>query len=488
VAKITVVGLGPGNLDHLPVKTLKLLHSAQKIYLRTEKHPLVNELLSQGISFESFDRLYEQGSSFAEVYKNIVNILLEEAEKRDVLYAVPGHPMVAERTVQMLLEAVPDRTQLEIVPAMSCLDALYSVLELDPTEGLLVMDCLELLERGRLKGNTSAPVVLTQLYDRRIASEVKLTLMEYYPDDHPVVVIRAAGVPEREMVKRIPLYELDRQDWIDYLTSLFVPAAELQDKPYDSFQTLIDIMARLRRDDGCPWDREQDFQSLKRYLIEETYEVIDAVEDGDMHKLQEELGDLLLQVVFYSQIAREKGIFDVNDVIGGISEKLVRRHPHVFGKSVEVNSVEDVNVNWEKIKHGEKEDRPRFDIPRQLPALMRAEKVQKKAAEAGFDWPDVTGAWEKIYEELKELEDAVQDKSGSGVASEVGDVLFAVVNTARFLKVDPEEALTGTIDKFIYRFNYIENTARERGITLEEMSLEEMDRLWNEVKELNPQN
>jgi tetrapyrrole methylase family protein/MazG family protein len=243
---------------------------------------------------------------------------------------------------------------------------------------------------------------------------------------------------------------LDRQDWIDYLTSLFVPALEASPETCGSaetaFESLVNIMDRLRKPDGCPWDVEQDFQTLKRYVIEETYEVVEAVEVGDMHKLRDELGDLLLQVVFYSQIAKEQNIFDVNGVIRGISEKLIRRHPHVFGEGVTVNCVEDVNVNWEKIKHSENENRPRFDIPRELPALMRAEKIQKKAAEVGFDWPDIKGAWDKIHEELDELDAAVQDNLTADVIGEVGDVLFAVVNTARFLQVDPEEALTRTIE------------------------------------------
>ena len=190
MAKITVAGLGPGSMDYLPVKTYNLLRNAATIYLRTEKHPLVEELLSQGISFKSFDELYEESSSFQQVYGKIVDILLEEAEKGDVLYAVPGHPMVAERTVQMLLEAVPADIEVEIVPAMSCLDALYSSLGLDPAEGLLVMDCLDLVEMGSFRGDVFVPTVLIQLYDR-VASEVKLALM--ISDDHSVVLVRAAG-------------------------------------------------------------------------------------------------------------------------------------------------------------------------------------------------------------------------------------------------------------------------------------------------------
>lgn len=484
MAKIIVAGLGPGSMEYLPVKTYSLMGSLPRVFLRTEKHPLVKDLAGKGISFTSFDYLYDRSDSFDEVYERIVNILLEEAKKGEVLYAVPGHPMVAERTVRLLIQRMEDPGDLEIIPAMSCLDALYAALKLDPTEGLCIVDCLDLPETLGKNPDTSRPMLCTQFYDSMVASEVKLSLMEHYPDDHPVVLVHGAGVPGQEMVKTLPLYELDRQKWIDYLTSLFVPALQVSTES-GSFETLVDIMARLRRSDGCPWDLEQDFQSLKKYVIEETYEVIEAVEEGDMHKLQEELGDLLLQVVFYSQIAKEKGAFDIKEVIGGISQKLIRRHPHVFGKGVEVKCVEDVNANWEKIKHREHEDRPRFDIPRQLPALMRAEKVQKKAAETGFDWPDMKGAWAKIYEELDELSSAVKDNAGSEVTGELGDLLFAVVNTARFLQVDPEEALGRTIDKFIRRFRYIEEAAEGKGKAPEDMSLEEMDKLWNQAKELD---
>lgn len=485
MADIIVAGLGPGSIEYLPVKTLEIMRNTSTIFFRTEKHPLVEELLRQGISFVSFDSLYDGCDSFREVYETIVKTLLKEAQKGTILYAVPGHPMVAETSVRMLLEAAKGQLEIEVIPAMSCLDAIYGALKLDPTEGLLIIDALELLEPDRLRINPALPMLFTQVYGKRVASELKLSLMEHYPDEHPVVLVNAAGVPGQETVKKLSLFELDRQEDISYLTSLFVPEAAVFASQEDPFRVLQDIMLRLRSPGGCPWDMEQDFDSLKRYVIEETYEVIEAVEDQDMHKLQEELGDLLLQIVFYAQIATEKGIFDINDVIGGISEKLIRRHPHVFGKTVKVNCVEDVNVNWEKIKHTENLDRPRFDIPRGLPALLRAEKVQKKAAETGFDWPEITGAWEKVHEELEELTSAVEEHTYMEIQGEVGDLLFAVVNVARFLQVDPEEALTKTVNKFINRFGYIEKRAREMGRSTEEMSLEEMDRLWDEAKKIN---
>jgi len=460
---------------------MDLFRKTSNLYLRTEKHPLVEDLIREGIIFKSFDYLYERSETFEEVYTSIVNVLLNAAAKEgEIVYAVPGHPMVAEKTVEMLLESAGNEFEVDILPAMSCLDAIYAVLRLDPTRGLVIRDCLDIHGKNI---DITMPMLCTQLYNRRIASEVKLTLMEYYPENYPVKVVHAAKVLGQEYVKEISLYELDRLEFIDHLTSLFVPAAAgPAEKNSDfSFDTLVNVMAKLRSPEGCPWDREQDHRSLKRYLVEETYEVIEAIEEGNVNKLQEELGDLLLQVIFHAQIAKENGQFEIGDVVKGITEKLLRRHPHVFG-TVNVKGVEEVNTNWEKIKNKENKDRPRFDVPLGLPALMRAEKVQRKAADVGFDWPDIEGAWAKVEEELDELRGAVGSGPREAVVSEMGDLLFAVVNVSRFLEVDPEEALSLTVKKFVKRFGYIEDRLRAEGKRPEDLSLKELDELWEESK------
>jgi len=241
---------------------------------------------------------------------------------------------------------------------------------------------------------------------------------------------------------------------------------------------LVEIMDKLLSPDGCPWDREQTHASLTRYLIEEAYEVVDAVWANDMEKLKEELGDVLLQVVFHSALAKREQAFDINDVIEGVSEKMIRRHPHVFG-SLALSTSSEVLDRWEGFKEKEGKKRVLEGIPKSLPALMRAEKLQAKAARVGFDWPDVEGALEKVAEEIRELAEAKRPES---VASEMGDILFAVVNVARFLGVDPEEALQKTNDKFEKRFNYIEDQLRRQGKTWGKMSLEELDQLWEKAK------
>lgn len=246
---------------------------------------------------------------------------------------------------------------------------------------------------------------------------------------------------------------------------------------------LEEIVKLLRAPGGCPWDREQTHKSIRRDLLEEAYEVAEAIDQESPEHLQEELGDLLLQVVFHAVLAREEGLFDLDDVADGICKKLIYRHPHVFG-DVRVDSTGEVLKNWEELKKKEKHQSSQADavdsVARSLPALWRAEKVQKKAAKVGFDWPDVSGALDKVEEETAELRDAM---AGNGnAAEELGDLLFAAVNVGRFLKLDPEASLTAATDKFAHRFRRVEDAARAEGKNLEDMTLAEMDALWDKAK------
>ncbi|MGI6143364.1 MAG: nucleoside triphosphate pyrophosphohydrolase [bacterium] len=248
---------------------------------------------------------------------------------------------------------------------------------------------------------------------------------------------------------------------------------------------LVDVMESLLGEGGCPWDREQDHLSLRRYLLEECYEVIEAIEENNMHKLCEELGDLLLQIVFHACLAQAQRDFSLKDVVAGVTAKMIRRHPHVFGDVV-VQDSEEVLVNWQQIKERERGagqgESILAGIPRQLPALLRAQKLQARAAQVGFDWADVTGAWEKVEEELQEVKEAGREGNPGAMEEEIGDLLFAIVNVARFLAVEPETALTRTNNKFIKRFHYIEAQARRAERNLKEMTLAEMDNLWNKAK------
>jgi MazG family protein len=252
------------------------------------------------------------------------------------------------------------------------------------------------------------------------------------------------------------------------------------------FARLVALMARLRGAGGCPWDREQTRESLKPYVLEEAYEVLEAIDEGDTVKLREELGDLLLQVVFQAQVAREAGEFTIRDVISTIVEKLVRRHPHVFGEN-RAGSAEEVLHRWEAIKRAERqrEGRPPSaldGVPRELPALLRAHRLQEKASRVGFDWDDVPGLLTKLEEEMAELRAACQNGGGPAAAAELGDVLFALVNLSRFLAANPEEALREAVARFIGRFHYVERQMRRAGIPMDRTTRAEMDRFWNEAK------
>ncbi|NLU10811.1 MAG: nucleoside triphosphate pyrophosphohydrolase [Tepidanaerobacter acetatoxydans] len=248
---------------------------------------------------------------------------------------------------------------------------------------------------------------------------------------------------------------------------------------------LVDIMAKLRGNPGCPWDKSQTHETLKPFLIEEAYEVIDAIDRNNKDDLIEELGDLLLQIVFHSRLAQERGDFDIGDVINGVCNKMVRRHPHIFG-DITVEGTEEVLKNWEEIKREEKdmktEAQSMMNLPKTLPALMKAFKVQEKAARVGFDWDDVKGAFDKVYEELEELKEVYNTGNSDKIREEMGDLIFACVNVARFLEVEPELAVNDAVKKFIRRFDFVETEAAKSDKSLQEMNLQEMDALWEQSK------
>ena len=478
---LKIMGLGPGAYEALTIGALKELKNNKNIYFRTEKHPTVDFLKDEGIKFESYDHAYEKYDSFDDVYKYIAEDLITKIkDDEDLIYAVPGHPLVAEKSVINLIELCKENNiQYEVLPAVSFVDAMMEALQVDPIEGVKIIDAFDMKNQILDK---RVGTIITQVYNNFIASEVKLRLLEGYEDDTEIIFVRAAGVEGLESIRKIPLYELDWQEDLDYLTSIYIPK-DLGNKK--DFQDLLDIIETLRNPGGCPWDREQTHESLKSALLEECYEVIDAIENEDEDALIEELGDVLLQVVFHASIGKEDGYFDIMDVIGGISNKMINRHPHVFGNE-EANTSEQVLVNWDEIKKEEKGIKTLTEemqnIAKSLPATTRAYKVQKKAKKVGFDWDDVNCAMDKVKEELNEIKDVYNCEDKSIIEGEVGDLLFACINVARFLEVDGELALDKTIKKFIKRFSYIENEAIKNNKNLKDMTLEEMDKLWEEAK------
>ncbi len=478
---IRVVGLGPGAIGSLTIETLEILKSGEKIYLRTEKHPTVDYLKSLSIEFETYDNRYEEYNNFDEVYKSIAEDLIKEHEVYgDIIYGVPGHPLVAESSVKLLIElCAKNKIEIEILAAVSFIDAVIQSLKLDPIEGLKIIDAFDMKNQVLDK---RVGLLITQVYNKSIAMDVKIALMEYYKDDMEIYFVRAAGIKGLEATRKIRLYELDRQEDIDYLTSIFIPK-DL--KATLDFQDLIEIINTLRAENGCSWDRQQTHETLKKCLVEECYEVLEAIDEKDEDKIIEELGDVLLQVIFHAQIGKEQGYFNINDVIKGVTDKMINRHPHIF-TNIERKSTKQVLESWEKIKAYEKGFKSYTDtlrhVPKNLPGLMRAYKIQEKASKVGFDFDSVESAMEKVLEELQEVKDVYKGKNRAKILEEVGDLVFTTVNIARILDIDPEFAVNYTIDKFINRFAYIEENASRRNLELKDMPLAEMDTLWNESK------
>jgi tetrapyrrole methylase family protein/MazG family protein len=475
---ITIVGLGPGDVEDLTRRAWRALERASVVYLRTMRHPCVPNL-PEGPTYESFDSVYETVERFEDVYATIVGRLLDMSKAGDVVYAVPGDPLVAESTVtRLLLEARTHGIPVEVISGVSFIEPTLALLGVDALDGLQLYDALTVAALHHPPLNPDTPALLAQVYSRAVASDVKLTLMNEYPDDFEVALIHAAGTGSGR-AEWLPLYEMDRRD-VNHLTSLYVPARG----GMTSFEQFQEIIAHLRAPEGCPWDRKQTHESLRKYLIEESHEVLEAIDAGDMPALAEEMGDLMLQVLLHTQIAIEDGDFKMGDVLGAINNKLIRRHPHVFGE-VEANTPDEVVTNWDALKKqeqtekGSKRESLLDGVPKTLPALLQAHEYQAKAAKVHFDWPKVDFVIDKVREEIDEV---LAAQGEAEQAEEMGDLLFVIVNWARWLGVEPETALREANAKFYKRFRFIEQALAERGRTPAESSLDEMDALWNDAK------
>ncbi|HOR00615.1 MAG TPA: nucleoside triphosphate pyrophosphohydrolase [Anaerolineae bacterium] len=474
--QIIIVGLGPGDPRHLTVEATQVFAEAGEVYLRTRRHP-VAEALPGRPTVHSFDDLYESAASFEELYRTIAAQLLElGARPQGVVYAVPGHPLVAERTVGLILSGALERgLPVRLVDGLSFVEPILSALRIDAL-GLQISDALDLAQQHSPLLDPDRPALVAQLYSRQVASDVKLTLLNIYPPEHLVTVVLRAGLPTQEL-RPLPLEDLDRED-VDHLTSLYLPPLP-QPGSLISFQELI---AHLRSPMGCPWDREQTHQSLRPHLLEETYEVLAALDLDDMDELKEELGDLLLQIVLHAQIATECSEFTMPEVVGQIMQKLRRRHPHVFGE-VTVEGTGEILRNWEEIKRAEKGTRrvsSTFEgVSSALPALARAQAIGSRAARIGFDWPDSDAIWRQLEGDSAALR-AAQDPEVQ--AHELGDLLFTLVSLARWLKVDAESALREATARFMARVVAVEDEAVAAGRQPQELTPDELHQLWQRAK------
>ena len=484
--RVVVVGLGPGGDRHVTTEVLRRIERIPHRHLRTAVHPsahLVLDAVAPGDpDVVTHDDLYEREGTFDEVYAGIVERLVAGAhDAGELLYAVPGSPLVLERTVRLLRERAGDGdVEVEVLPAISFLDVAWARLGVDPVEARVRL--IDGHEFATAAAGETGPLLVAHAHADWVLSDIKLAVEEATGDE-AVTVLQALGTDDEAIVETT-WAELDRTVRADHLTTLWIPRlAEPVGQHYVRFHQL----ARTLRE-RCPWDVEQTHDSLVPYLLEETYEVVDAIRALDPDDpstdddLVEELGDLLYQIEFHATIAEQEGRFSVADVAEGIHDKLVRRHPHVFG-DVEVDGAGEALTSWDDIKRAEKGRTSAFDgVARSQPALSYAAALGRKASKVGFDWPDVDGALTKLPEEHGELVEAIGDDDEGAIADELGDLLFAVVNVARHVGVDPELALRAAADKFRARFEGVERLAAERGIDLRAAGLAQLDALWDEVK------
>ncbi len=488
-----LVGLGRGDLASLAILDQEKLMEVGTFFCTAAPPHLVEFLSEQGRHVVNLGAFLENNGelSFNERGEKMVELVRSVlAEEGAAVCILPGRPWPGEVLKELLQQHLDQReVNVQYLPGedvvLSLLESIDSSMDGkgDGVAGAVSNKGITLIDAScgdELKDPPHGGLLITQVYSQAVLAKLAGQLCHIYPSGHPAALWQFDQSGKATLSGMWTLQELSTSPGVPLHAWSFL---YLSPPPLCSLGDMTAIMAELRSPKGCPWDRQQDHHSLKPYLLEEAYEVLEAIDSGDRVHLCEELGDLLLQVIFHSELAREQGDFSLWDVVDGITRKIYRRHPHVFQEE-KLADAGAVVRRWQEIKlqeKGGKED-DRFALPPGLPALMKAQKVQKRAAAVGFDWPHVNGALEKVTEELKELEEARAGETTGRVAEEYGDLLFAIVNVARFLGVDAEQALAATVRKFIHRFAYIEKKVQATGKHFEAFSLDELDIFWEEAK------
>ncbi len=473
---ITLLGLGPGNIGALTREAWDWILTLDTLYLRTLAHPIVNAL-PNGLTLIGFDNLLLQAREREAAVGAVADeILALGRQPGGVTYAVPGHPLVAEATSAAIIarakrEGIPYR----VIGGLSFLEPTFKALGIDPFPSLSLEDGLALSGLHTPDFSPSSPALITQITTAESAAQVRAVLLGTYPETHPVRLVHAAGT-DQEIVEDLPLGEIAQSPALGSLSSLYVPPLAAN----ASFESFMEVIARLRAPDGCPWDKAQTHLSLRPFLIEEAYEALDALDRGNMHDLAEELGDLLLQIGLHAQIGLEQGEFTVNEVIEGISTKLIRRHPHVFS-SVEVADVSGVIQNWEAIKENERRENGESSkkglldgVPRALPALLQAEEIVERVRRVKFDRLVELGEEASIRAMLTEL----LQSSETDFSQTLGALLFGLTSLAHQRGVEAEAALREAINRFRLQFDKMEADSLAAGQSLVDLSAEEKDQLW----------
>jgi len=474
---IILLGLGPGKAELLTREAWEWIAGLDTLYLRTTNHPAVTSLPPH-INLVGFDDFIGEGRNQTTTCEGIVSKILSLALENPagVTYAVPGHPFIAEATSpEIARRAETEGIPVRAIDGLSFLEPSFRMLALELSSNVALVDALHLHSRQTPGFSPSSPALITQIPSKAVLLKVRSVLMRTYPDEHPVQLVSGAGTCEGQ-VEETSLAAIDKRFREGTLCSLYVPPMSSQ----ASFESFQEIVARLRAPDGCPWDRAQTHISLRPFLIEEAYEALDALDREDAADLQEELGDLLLQIVLHAQIATEEGEFNIHHVLEGIGTKLVRRHPHVFS-DVKVDGVFGVIHTWESIKAEERRENGKSGkkgvldgVPLALPALLQAEEVIERVERAEFNHLDDMGNVENLREHLNKIENA----KGEDLAEKLGEFLLSITSLAHAKGLGTENALRTALQRFRSRFTVMEAHALAAGKQLVDLTDEEKGRLW----------
>ena len=492
MAVLYVAGLGKGDLNSL--KALELgedrFPDVRTCIFHSAPFPLKNYLQEKSFRVINLGEVLEKeaGAALRDLNGKAAEVILDVLENEEaVILFLPGKPWSGDALLKELCSRIDHgKNSLKKIGGEEIWSSIMEYAGKNSPKGVGRAGGIMLLDAHYLEELRDPPrcdLFIFHPCSKQLISAIKDNLLKYYPSDHAVNILQFKPDGELSLYSSYSLGKIEEAG-VFHCWTFF----HLQPSPLYSLGDMAHLMEQLRSPQGCPWDRQQDHDSLKPYLLEEAFEVLDAINNGGADELCEELGDVLLQVIFHSQLASEKKEFTIWQVIDGISRKIFRRHPHVF-QNEKLSTARDVSLRWQEIKRwhrkGDKGDKgERFALTPGLPALMKAQKLQKRAADLGFDWPDIQGVLSKLVEEARELSDAYTEGNREKIEEEVGDLFFSLVNFARFLKIDAEIALNFTVEKFIRRFKYIEKQVNQHGGDYSSFSLKELDQWWEEAKAL----
>lgn len=472
---INIVGLGFGTVDFLTLGAIKILDNSKKIFLNVDNEGIKDYLNSRNLNYKIFNPCFEPVEN-----KDIIKDILNTKNQGDnIVFGIIGYSLGFDDKVKDIIKLCKENNiKYKVHNSYNFIEHLTSLLDLDTTEGLNLVNYSTLNNKPIDKRSDN--IIFNLNKDEKIEN-VKDKLLEFYDENTEVTFINYLG-SEKELINRLKIKTLNSMEDLDFNTIIYIKKDEDNKK---DFIDLIELVETLRGENGCPWDMEQDNKSIKNDTLEEVYELIEAINNDDIDNIIEELGDILFHVVFHASVGKKEKKFNISDVLDRIINKMIYRHQHVFGDG-KINNSKDVLVKWEELKKNEKNYSTLSEemnmVARTLPALTKAHKIQKKAAKVGFDFDNIEDASKKVIEELNEVLDVYKTENKEKIYNEVGDLMFSCVNIARMLNVNEEEALNLTIQKFINRFSFIENEVLKLNKKLNDISLKEMDAIWEKAK------